>query len=547
MRFQRLILAQFAVALFIVGSGCSTSLVKEGATFGDCEDGLDNDQDGFIDCEELDCARMPTCLRDRGDESDDDAFAEHDESESDDSGLPDNNDDDPDREYDTGGETLDDPCSADPLLCWPNDVSYTNSDPWISQNHDSLIRMRPRVLLINFANGWGLNGNDELQDNFVFSEADLEAKGEAFLHQLSESSRYQPALNPDAPAFLEPELVRVVDLQDNNGHANSSSFPRGQVVSNTPGYQTVGYYELFSEAFAPNYGYYENGRYLTLGEIVDAGYVHDVIMMANQVDGRSPNPPGQVTQNIMEVAFVAQAWDDNLNPISGEYVKNGSYHERQKANMANATEHDHNSMPWTGRSLRIFFLNASRGVGCLAHSLGHDLEYRYNEARVYSPGSSYDGETVNPYMQPRFRAFADFDMDTRCGVSFDSLYAGGDDYGYTSCNSSGVCSSLVHPQGTIANYRPVCGNTHYPPGATYGYDYMPADAVWSSCESYGKPNSQAEVFDSSNWDYLTHDSSIDADCGGKFLTYWYQNMPGLENDAMDGSTPMKNWWPFMYY
>ena len=37
----------------------------------------------------------------------------------------------------------------------------------------------------------------------------------------------------------------MVDLQDNNGHVNSNDFPRGQVISNTPGYQTVGYYELF--------------------------------------------------------------------------------------------------------------------------------------------------------------------------------------------------------------------------------------------------------------------------------------------------------------
>ena len=446
------------------------------------------------------------------------------------------------------GESAD-PCPASPLQCWPNAVSGANSDPWLSQNHEQLLRMRPRVLLLNFANGLGEDGNDELLPGSAFSQNDLEAKAGEFLDLLSEASRYQPSLDPGAPAFLEPKLVRVVDLQDNNGHANSDAFPRGQVISATPapGYRTVGYYELFSEAFAPNWGYYENGRHLTLAEVVDAGYVHEIIMMANQVDGHAGNPPAEVTANILEVAFAAQAWDQNFAPIPGEYVKNGVPHDRQKADMAGATEHDHNSMPWPGRSLRIYFLNAGRGVGCLAHSLGHEFEFRYNEARLYSPGSSHDDQPVNPYMQPRFRAFADFDMDSRYGAPFGSLYAGGDDYSYSNCDSNGVCDSLVHPGGSIPTYRPVCGNTHYPPGATYGYDYSPANAVRSSCERYGKQGGQAEVFDSSKWDYLSNDPNIDGDCGGKFLTYWYQNMPGLDNDAWDGSTPMKNWWPFMYY
>jgi len=480
---------------------------------------------------------------------DDDTTSGDDDTTSGDDDTTSGDDDTTSGDDDTSGAGSDELCQASPMLCWPNAVSYANSDPWLSQNHDALVRMRPRFLLINFANGLGQDGNNELLPGSAFTQSDLEAKAVEFLDLLSEASRYQPSLNPGAPSFLEPKLVRVVDLQDNNGHANSDAFPRGQVISDTPapGYRTVGYYQLFSEAFAANWGYYESGRYLTLAEIVAAGYVHDVIMMANQVDGRAPNPPAEVTANILEVAFAAQVWDQNLDPVPGEYVKNGIPHDRQKVDMASATEHDHNSMPWPGRSLRIYFLNASRGVGCLAHSLGHEFEFRYNEARLYSPGSPHHEQSVNPYIQPKFRAFADFDMDSRYGAPFDSLYAGGDDYSYSNCDSDGVCDSMIHPDGTISTYRPVCGNTHYPPGATYGYDYMPVNSVRSSCESYGKQGGQAEVFNSGNWDYLTNNPNIDGDCGGKFLTYWCQNMPGLDNDAWDGATPMKNWWPFMYY
>jgi len=38
------------------------------------------------------------------------------------------------------------------------------------------------------------------------------------------------------------------------------------------------------------------------------------------------------------------------------------------------------------------------------------------------------------------------------------------------------------------------------------------------------------------------------DCGGGWLIYWGQSMPGLGNAAVgtDGR-PMKNWWPFLFY
>jgi hypothetical protein len=430
---------------------------------------------------------------------------------------------------------------------WPNPDSVANSDPWIAAHHDQLEVMRPRFLVINFANGRGTGGLDELLSDSAFTAVGITEKAQAFLYMLREASRYQPRLDPNAPAFLEPELVKVVDLQDDNGHANSDAFPRGQLIAGTPGYHTVGYYELFSEAFAPHWGYEEDGVYLTLGEIIDRGYVHEVILMANQVDGKESNPPDQVTANILEVAMVAQAYDEGFAALSGEFIKNGISAERQGADMAFATPHDHNSMPWTGRSLRIYFMNANRGEGCLLHSLGHEFEFRYNEAAVHSPGTLYHGISPHPYLQPLFRSFADFDMDSRYDVAFSSLYAGGDDYSYTDCDPDGVCDTLVHPQGTITPYRPNCGNTHYPPGATHGYDYGPVASVLSGCEGFGQPGAVAEPFSAALWSDITANPDLNGDCGGNFLMFWFQNMPGLGNEARVDEVPMKNWWPFMYY
>ena len=40
-----------------------------------------------------------------------------------------------------------------PPRVWPNEVSKTNSDAWLRQHHDSLIRIEPQVLVLDFYNG----------------------------------------------------------------------------------------------------------------------------------------------------------------------------------------------------------------------------------------------------------------------------------------------------------------------------------------------------------------------------------------------------------
>jgi hypothetical protein len=437
----------------------------------------------------------------------------------------------------TDGNELGDACM------WPNQTSFASSDPWIAAHHDDLRRMAPRFLAINFANGIGAGGGDNIDDGLLTPEG-LQDRAQGFLDAMQESSRFHGYEDAGAQPFLQPTLVDVVDLSDDNGHANSDLFPRG--ATDGQGRPRVGYWRLFEPEFAEHLGVFDDelGRYLTLGELVARGDVHEVIMMANQVDPVPSNPVDQVTLNILEVAFVAQAYDDALQPIPGAFVKNGIGYEQQLDENPNGP-YD-NSMPWSGvgRSLRIYFLNVQRGSGCLQHSLGHEFEFRYNESRIYAPGATYHGASINPYMQPLFRAFADFDMQARYGTTFASLYAGGDDYSYGAC-VGGVCSTLFTPSESVADYSPRCGNTHYPPGATHGYDYTPVASVPTTCESFAIDSEAAPIpSDPSRWTALP----VDDDCGGRFLTYWYQNMPGLGATALDPSgAPLRNWWPFMYY
>jgi len=76
---------------------------------------------------------------------------------------------------------------------WPNALSSGNSDPWISQNHDRIRKMRPRVLVLNFANSLDMEGAKRYAENM----ADL----------LGESSRYHGYSDPVAPRFFEYSVV----------------------------------------------------------------------------------------------------------------------------------------------------------------------------------------------------------------------------------------------------------------------------------------------------------------------------------------------------
>jgi len=519
---------------------------------------------------------------------------------------------------DVPGMTAIDPegnCADDSGQCiWPNNFSNANSDAWISQNHDRITEMRPKVLVINFANGFSDNGSDVVLENRPWSGSPLANDGvhpltefvrkraEDFVHQLEEGSRYhfEPDIRAEVRPFLKPQVAKVVDLHDDNGHANSDAFPRGQ-LDPMNGTRTVGYYDLFSEEFASKLGFKESGRYLSLGEIMDRGLVHEIVIVANQVDlkycsDRFPqisysNPTieqreclDQVTSNILEVAFTAQAYhivEGAINPrlerTEGMFVKNGGTNfPRQMADMSDATYYDHNTMQWKGRSTRIYFLNIAMGVGCLMHSLAHEFEFRYNESFVCDPGQGCTGEDANagqnpgpspnPYLQPLFRRFAGFDMHEKFGTIFTSLYGGLNNYRYSDCDDLIGCRTLSYdysmfPIGTpqertIANYVQGCGNAHFAPGSKEAFDYHPSYAVPSFCKTFQMSSNGSDVRDleqvqsisSASWKHITDNPRINNDCGGDFLVYWFQQMPGFGNKAVDlEGRPMKNWWPFMYY
>jgi len=413
----------------------------------------------------------------------------------------------------------------DTLRVWPNAVSSRNSDPWLVKHHDRIEQMRPRVLFINFGNGFDVYGtaNNDNIDNGSVTLQILQQKVAAYIHVMEVATTYQPATHKAARPFISPR-VQLVDLSDKSGHANSMLMPRRV---NSSGVLAFDYTALFGEGYK-RYWNIRNaaGKALNLGDAFAAGLLNEVLVCANEVDP-SPGTPADQSVQINETMNAYERYDAKFKIIPGSLVNWPSEF----------------SLPYRGQSIRIQFLNLSRDIGNAfygydLHALSHELEYRANAFNFV------------PYFSTYFRRYADFDMASKYHISINSLYEGGDAYTYSDLRRNGAFNTvdLVNPDIVINRYRPVAGNVHYPPGASGPYDYLPAFTVMSSMESFAKRHEQAVPFNSQKWLYLYADPQIVEDNGNHWLVYWWQNMPGYNNNSLDDSgKSMKNWFVFLYY
>jgi len=359
-------------------------------------------------------------------------------------------------------------------VIWPNEESAANSDPWLIANHDRITRMSPRVLAVNFVNG--------------LSETAARAKLEALCAALRESSRWQGYRDADAPVFLDYQVGEIVDFTEPRGalDRNSARFPRAE------------------NGIALDYAALHD--MLRLEDLVGRGEVHEVWLLADHTDHTWP----------WETVEVKCAYDTDFNPVGYE------------RSAGNSGPHD---APWTGRSLRILFVNFARGIGCAMESLGHSLE------RMFTTGAL-------PALEPYFREYAMLDLDRRYGLPFESLYLKGEhpvEYP--------APSTLRYHAGwrrhTLDGYVAAGGNVHFMPNGRFDYDLDGAGPVLSIIETWRQPGEQARPWTPA---VLDRYRALADDCMGRWVVYWRQNMPGLGTTALDDQgRPMKNWWPYLFY
>jgi hypothetical protein len=393
--------------------------------------------------------------------------------------------------------------AQDDLSVWPNRVSSANSDDWLIQNHDKIRQMRPRLLVLNFANG--------------LPTEKAHAKVDRLIAALRESSRWHGYTDADAPAFLDYSLAKFVDLTDVNPpdeklDGNSTKYPR---VPNWKDGINFQYGRLFQTEFTKLYDIADpkdQNRRLSLKELVDRGVINEVWFLAYQGKYGAP----------FESIEVKQAYDEALHKIPGKWLQAGN----------GGTD----EQPFIGRSLRILFINVERGPGCAMESLGHSLE-----------GMSRCGAI--PYLQRYFTEFGGFDLDQRYGLPFDSLY-GRDGVEMNYPNPNSMEFTWKGKQIRVDNYIPIGNNVHFLPNGRRDYDLDNPQPVLSTIEHYRLHDGpdrkdKIELFTSNKLDPY---AKLADDCMGRWMVYWRQNIPGYRNRAIDDSgKPMKNWWPFLFY
>jgi len=382
---------------------------------------------------------------------------------------------------------------------WPNPESQANSDAWLREHHASLRVLEPRVLVLDVQ-----RTGDPIED--VVAE---------IVAAVAEGSRHHAYANAQAPAFLQYQIDKIVDLRD----------PTAEYPDFWPP-EPFDLGELFTTDFAPRYGYKDpvDGHDLTLCEIFERGLVNEIWIAAEAG-----------VRNVYENQSYVQRYDDDLQPIPDDFstCTNGCFHDPMDRVNCKV-------------SVRVQEVNKDRGVGCFTHAQGHAWE---NElGRI-------------PYLRLNASRFFYFGMEQRYGIGYDRLYdmacAGNQDstvFASNGCLSFPEATHLVfdpkdaqEPSVDFDGFGQGCGDVHHPANIAWSNSLVAATA----CEGYGLGQGSNGADATTDFTLQrAHDlfSGQDDDCGGHWQLYMRQSMPGLGTQAKaeDGS-PMLNWWTFWYY
>jgi hypothetical protein len=340
------------------------------------------------------------------------------------------------------------------------------------------------------------------------------------IRALAESSRYHGYADAKAPAFLNYQVFKFVDLRDRGRKTGDSRRAPVKDATATRGFN-VKYRQFFTVEFSGYYGVRDprdQKRFLRLDELLDGGYVHEVWFFG------SGNETARPHLGAFEVVEEKPKYDDRFHRIADEWVQAGNGGD------------DH--QPWVGRSVRLGFINASRGVGCFMESLAHGMEGTANSGAI-------------PYFTRYFKEYADFNLKERYNLPFDSLY--GVNYGDKQIKYPDRTTMVVTHAGKeykVENYIPAGGNAHFPPNARSHYDLDNDSPVLSTIEDWrtgSGPGGKDVAIPFTNEKFFRY-RDIAPDCMGPWLIYWRQNMPGRGNKQKDDvGNPMKNWLPFLFY
>jgi hypothetical protein len=403
---------------------------------------------------------------------------------------------------------------------WPVGEHGANSDPWLVTHNQVITQMRPSVLVLNFDNG--------------VSTAQTMTTAQTLAMALDAGSAYHGYLDSTAPIFLQYQIAGVVDLTNNN--PNNPSVPLGWTNPSSTLLPTdsTGQFDapqLFQPQFA-DFGISDpaTSQPYTLCQLFEKGKINEVWIQDGETDvagGPQRRAPLYLERK--------QTYDANGAAIQGSFedcIGGGS----QVYCLDNIQ---------CGVTVRLVHMDPSTGEG-----VSCDLEVQ---------GWGIEGMwKVLPSFQTDAYAFLNRDFNTRFNVPFNGWSDICDGMG-TPCVSyptqfSATSPASVAPSWNIPDptFRQGCGSSQFQPNATLRGDFPNTTTnVESRCAHFGLGDGEDggdayEIYPAAT--VAQEDQTYSGVCGGGWQIYWRQSMPGYQNQAKayDG-TPMKNWWPILFY
>jgi hypothetical protein len=409
--------------------------------------------------------------------------------------------------------------STDPACAptpWPTMGHTANSDPWLVSHNQVITSMAPNVLVLNFDNGQ--------------TSAQTLSYAKQVAAALAAGSAYHAYSNPAAPTFLNYNILNVVDLTD------STSGP--SVNANVP-VTSDGDFDpnaLFNSAqFPPHYGYPDSsapGGYKSLCQLFKDGIINEVWI---QDGGATTLQNGTVLPRAPLYDEIAMVYDDNG-------AATGTFRDLCIGGGGSGTQTCLNVD--CGVTVRLAHLDPSQAGGPACD--------------VLVRGWGIDGmwSVLPSDLAADANAFLNQDFRTRFNVSFNS---------WSEICTATPCVDYPNPMRarstsgdtTVFDINPFtqgCGSSQFPPNGTQPDDFQNTNPVNSRCEGFGLGGGSggADAYQPYSYDAVV--SSYDqmyrgnSQCYIGWQIYWRQSMPGYQNQAKASDrTPMKNWWPVMFY
>jgi hypothetical protein len=395
---------------------------------------------------------------------------------------------------------------------WPNPISHTNSDAWLREHHREIALLKPRVLVIVADN----NANIRSVQDFVKEVVEAAA----------EASRYHGYNDPSSKPQLQYQIVSLADLRD---HA-PTRWPRiWPVHIDDKGKPAFDYDGLFSPEIAMSLGFHDPDvpdKFLNLRQIFERGLINEVWMVYPEIDGQPENG----IAGLFETTARVQIYDKHGEPVHHAFERCGG----------NGCL-DHTTHGLAGVTMRFAELNIHLGTGCFLHATGHGFD-----TGLWRAIPEFDQASAR-FFNRKLKAQ---------GLPMDTLYEG--------CPSkNGVCWEYPNDH-TITNgpltkdlpkfldehWGTGCGSVHFPSNGRNNFDFEDTKSVLSTCENYALQNGPNGSDKQQPYHFTGKlaDPNKPYDCGGAWQTYLRQSFPGYNSQAKNANgTPMKSWWPYLYY